>query len=82
MALITYSNYNIKNVTINGIKQAIHYDLQRISIYYVGEKNHQYDFQLEVPNVVSYGFQKNNFQYSSVNSYTLPLVIDNDRSNE
>ena len=82
MALTTSSNFNIENVTFSGIKQAARYDLQRISIYYLNEQNGRLDLHVEVPDVMSYGIQKNNFQNSSVDSYTLLLVMDNEATNK
>ena len=82
MALTTSSNFNIENVTFSGIEQAARYDLQRISIYYLDEQNDRLDLHVEVPNVISYGIQTNNFKNSSVDSYTLPLVMDGEATNK
>ena len=82
MAVITISSFNIKNITFSGIKQEAHYDLQRISIYYLDEQNRQLNLYVEVPDVMGYGIQKNNFKNSSVDSYTLPLVMDDEVTNK
>ena len=62
MALITTSNFNIKNVVLRGRKRAARYDLQRISIYYLDKQNRHADLHIKMPNMMNFGNLKNGFQ--------------------
>ena len=55
------------------------YGVQKIPIKY---QNRQSSLYVVVPNVLSYEVQKNNFRNSSVDSYTLPLVMDDEVTND
>ena len=79
MAIVTSSNFNIENVMFSTNIKKCGYGVQRIPIKY---QNQQSSLYVVVPNVLSYGVQKNNFKNSSVDSYTLPLVMDDEATND
>ena len=82
MAIITSSNFNIENVMFCTDIKSFGYGIQKIRIRYRNKENRPSSLYVVVPNVQSYGVQKNNFKNSSVDSYTLPLVMDDEPTND
>ena len=82
MAIITSSNFNIENVMFGTDIKSFGYGVQKIPIRYRNKENRPSSLYVVVPNVLSYGVQKNNFKNSSIDSYTLPLVMDDEATND
>ena len=82
MAIVTSSNCKIENVVFGTDIKACGYGVQKIPIRYRIKENQQNSLYVDVSNVLSYGVQKNNFKNSSVDSYTLPLVMDDEATND
>ena len=82
MAIVTSSNCNIENVVFGTDIKVCGYGVQKIPIRYRIKENQQNSLYVDVANVLSYGVQKNNFKNSSVDSYTLPLVMDDEETND
>ena len=70
MAIITSSNFNIENVMFSTDSKSFGYGVQKIPIRYRNKENRPSSLFVVVPNVLSYGVQKNSFKNSSVDSYT------------
>ena len=58
------------------------YSVQKIPIRYRIKENRQSSLYIVVSSVLSYEVQKNNCKSSSVDFYTLPLVMDDEATND